>query len=279
MLSDVQQRAVRYVRSHAEESAPVAEDIEVTLNFHPDRVTIDGRSILSSLHQEGVYLSQFVTKQSNGGLSAFPGGGRWEWESRIFGRVYDDSTDAERPVYGALNFRRKKIGAAPRFGSAFFVLKPTVLSRCTFCYPDSYYNPDDFGCAEHCQHLINLALSDDKDALDDYIEAQVHGAVVLSRDVHALVLDPCYRNTPIEDEARKLPCEIQWHHGLRLALDVLQLHGDYRGEEVVEVGRTVAVDGFIDAGIIGHAVRAGVIDAQLLKKLWHCVVKFGVAIE
>jgi hypothetical protein len=43
--------------------------------------------------------------------------------------------------------------------------------------------------------LIELAEADDRDPLDDYIEAQVHGPVRLDADVEALVLDPSFRGT------------------------------------------------------------------------------------
>ena len=57
--------------------------LRVTLNFHPDRV-LRGKPILDALAEDGVYRSQFVTGTSNGGLTAYPGGARWRWESRIF---------------------------------------------------------------------------------------------------------------------------------------------------------------------------------------------------
>ena len=66
--------------------------------------------------QEDVYQTQFVTRTSNGGLTAYPGGDRWRWEERIFGQVYDDAPPGERPKYGALNHRRRRIGAAPASG-------------------------------------------------------------------------------------------------------------------------------------------------------------------
>ena len=49
--------------------------------------------------------------------------------------------------------------------------------------------------------LIELAEADDRDGLDDYIEAQVHGPVRLDRDVEALVLDPSFRDTDVEQAA------------------------------------------------------------------------------
>ena len=54
--------------------------------------------------------------------------------------------------------------------------------------------------------LIELALADAAcDALDDYIEAHVHGPVHRERDVEAIVLDPCYRGTEVEVAAELLP--------------------------------------------------------------------------
>ena len=134
--------------------------------------------VLDAMAEDGVYHSQFVTGTSNGGLTAHPGGDRWRWESRIFGGAYDEATAHERPVYGALNFRRQPVGAAPRFGSAHFRLTAQALTRTTFCYPDSFLEPSDFGVAAR-MGLIELALADRQDDLDDYIEAQVHGPVQL----------------------------------------------------------------------------------------------------
>jgi hypothetical protein len=184
-------RALAHVAARAS-GPPVDAALRVTLNFHPDRGT---PRILEALAETGVYRSQFVTGTSNGGLTAHPGGDRWRWESRIFGGAYDAAAAEERPVYGALNFRNKPVGAAPRFGSAFFVLTAQAVRRATFCYPDSYLEPEDFGVAT-AMNLIGVALADTTaDALDDYIEAQVHGPVQLDRDIEALVLDPCYQDT------------------------------------------------------------------------------------
>ena len=124
------------------EGPAVAPDVRITLNFHPDRVA-RGLPLLEALAQDGAYHSQFVTGTSNGGLTAHPGGDRWRWESRIFGGVYDDAGAPERPVYGALNFRRQVVGAAPRFGSSHFRLTAPALARATFCYPDSAAEPAD----------------------------------------------------------------------------------------------------------------------------------------
>ena len=93
---------------------PVDPSWRVTLHFHPDRV-VDGVPILERMARDGVYRSQFETGVSNGGLTAYPGGDRWRWESRIFGAVYDDRP----PVAGPSTDRSTSgsAGSAGRRGS------------------------------------------------------------------------------------------------------------------------------------------------------------------
>ncbi|WP_031485547.1 DUF3626 domain-containing protein, partial [Streptomyces bicolor] len=264
--------ALRHVAASAKGPA-VDPDGRMTLNFHPDRL-VRGVPILRALAEDGAYHSQFVTGTSNGGLTAHPGGDRWRWESRIFGGAYDDATAHERPVYGALNFRRQVVGAAPRFGSSHFRLTGAALARATFCYPDSAAEPTDFGVAA-AQHLVALAEADERDALNDYIEVQIHGGVVLARDVEAVVLDVCYRGTPVETAARLLPCPVEWHPGYRLSVPELRRHADYRGQEYADLGARIADGDRIDPRVIGDAARSGRHELQDLKMVWHTLARFG----
>ncbi|MFD5099838.1 DUF3626 domain-containing protein [Streptomyces albidochromogenes] len=267
-----QERALGHVAELASGS-PMDPVLRVTLNFHPDRL-LHGRPILDAMAEDGVYRSQFVTGTSNGGLTAHRGGDRWYWESRIFDGAYDEATAHERPVYGALNFRRKPAGGAPRFGSAHFRLAADTLARTTFCYPDSFFEPSHFGVASR-MGLLQVALDDSQDDLDDYIEAQLHGPVRLHHHVEALVLDPCYRGTTVEAAAQRLGCPVQWHPGFRLEVAELRRHPHYRGEEYVDLGTHIAVDGVLDPRIIGHAARTGRYDPQAVKKVWHYLARFG----
>lgn len=192
----------------------------------------------------------------------------------MFGGAYDTAPLHERPVYGALDFRRQVVGAAPRFGSSHFRLTAAALDRATFCYPDSAAEPSHFGVAAG-MNLIELAEADDQDPLNDYIEAHVHGHVLLERDVEALVLDASYRGTPVEAAARRLPFPVEWHPGYRLSVDGLRRHADYRGPEYVELGARIAEDGHLDPRIIGDAARTGRYAVQDLKMVWHCLARFG----
>ncbi|MFH8218058.1 DUF3626 domain-containing protein [Streptomyces sp. NPDC018057] len=251
----------------------LAPDLRITLNFHPDRLS-GGLPLLRALARDGAYHSQFVTGTSNGGLTARPGGDRWRWEHRIFGGAYDTAPAAARPVYGALDFRRQVVGAAPRFGSSYVRLTAAAPHRATFCYPDSAAEPADFGTAAALA-LTALAEADERDALDDYVEAQVHGGVDLARDVEALVLDASYRGTPVEADARDLPCPLAWHPGYRLSVAELCRHGDYRGAEYTALGARIARDGHLDPWIIGEAARTGRHAVQDLKKVWHLLARHG----
>ena len=214
---------------------PVDGDLRVTLNFHPDRTT-SGRPILVAMREDGCYRSQFVT--------------------------------------GTSNLWRRPGGAAPRFGSAHVRLTAQALARSTFCHPDSVFEPTHFGVAGRAG-LLARARPGEPELLDDYVEAQVHGPVRLDRDVEALVLDPCYQGTTVEAQARALPCPVEWHPGWRLTVAELVRHPDYRGPEVVEAGVAIAVDGFLDGRVVGEAVSSGRHDPQTLKRVWHCVARFG----
>lgn len=267
--------AITHVAARAA-GAPADPSWRVTLHFHPDRL-VAGAPILDLMARDGVYRSQFETGTGNGGLTAHPGGDRWRWESRIFGGAYDDAPPAQRPKYGSLNFRRRRIGGSPRFGSAHLRLAAPVLARTTFCYPDSFFQPRRFGVAASLSALITAALSDDPDPLDDYVEAHVHGVLDLRADVEAVVLDPCYRGTPIEAAAARLPCAVEWHGGFVLTTSELRRHPEYRGPEFVRLGESLARDGRLDPRVLGDASRTGRHDEQALKRVWHCVARFGSA--
>ncbi|KAK9704589.1 hypothetical protein K7432_010096 [Basidiobolus ranarum] len=269
----LQKKAIQYVASKTQSGVPVDRDIRITVHFHPDTL-YQGRFLIEELADRGEYLSQFETGTSNGGLTAIVGGERWQWESCIFGGIYDSAPALERPKYGSLNFRKRSLGGSPRFGSAFFQLKEATLDRATFCYPDSYYSPENFSVAQS-SYLIDIARADRKDILDDYIEAQIHGPLSIANDVEILVLDPCYKNTRVEEVASQLPCKVEWHSGFILLSEVIVQHQNYRGEEYVQLGLALMKDGMLTAKDIGEAAATGKYSAQDLKKVWHYVARWG----
>ncbi|RIV41666.1 DUF3626 domain-containing protein [Micromonospora radicis] len=212
--------------------AAVTGSGRVTLNFHPDRLLTDGRSVAEALAAEGRYRSQFETGISNGGLTAYPGGDRDRWERRLFGGAYQRPgvPPAQRPKYGGLNLLDHPDGACPRFGSCHLRLRPEVLDRTTFCLGDSHLGPSQVGTVDVFEPVLAGLLTalaatgtclgrsgtdlvalvaaprggGDRHArvprpvgraLDDYVEAQVHADVDLGRDVAELVADPSFQGT------------------------------------------------------------------------------------
>ena len=111
----------------------------VVIHFHPDRLGTKPMPVAEALLKEGVYRNQFETGLSTEGLSPFPGGARDSWERSLFGGAYhgEGVTDSQRPKYGALELVRYADGPIPRFGSCYFVLRPTVSGRTSFTFAGS----------------------------------------------------------------------------------------------------------------------------------------------
>ncbi|WP_330467554.1 DUF3626 domain-containing protein [Micromonospora zamorensis] len=319
----------------------------LTVNFHPDRLCADGRTVADALAEDGVYRSQFVTGISNGGLTAYPGGDRDRWEHWMFGGAYQRPgvTPAQRPTYGGLNLLDHADGACPRFGSCHLRLRPAVLSRATFCLGDSHLGPEVVGTADAFEAVLAGLLASvaatgeclgragtgvaalartllDQPsarsepglrapqsrakgvpttpgavgrALDDYVEAQVHGTLDLADDVEELVVDPSFAGTPtgatLESIAERFGFPLRWHPGFVLAVD--QVDAEFRGSAIpvlaARVHREFARSGDpVDAALIGRAAASVVAEPhrwadrgpiadtlQHLKQLWHVLVRFG----
>jgi hypothetical protein len=242
----------------------------VTLQFHPDWPH-HGRMVIESMAADGHYRSQFATGISNGGLTAFPGGDRWRWESRLFAGRYDEGPASQRPVYGAWNRRGDPYGGAIRFGSAYVRLTPAAIDRSTFCFPDSVHEPVDIGDKTLLPHLCRMAEESGFDDLDDCVEAHVHGEVRFDRDVDALVLDPCFAGTDVERAAERLGCPVEFHPGFRASPDAFD--PGYRGADIVALARSLGDE--LTPDLVGDAARAGHHPPQSIKQVWHCLARFG----
>ncbi|MGC4879984.1 DUF3626 domain-containing protein [Micromonospora sp. DT43] len=308
--------------------AAAADSGRLTVNFHPDRLCADGRAVASALAQDGVYRSQFVTGISNGGLTAYAGGDRDRWEHRMFGGAYQQPgvAPADRPTYGGLNLLDHADGACPRFGSCHLRLRPAALARATFCLGDSHLDPGVVGTADAFEAVFaglltgvagtgeclgrtgtdvatlartllepSSAPATVGRALDDYVEAQIHGPLDLAQDVEELVVDPSFAGTPtgatLESIARRYGFPLRWHPGFALTVD--RVDAEFRGPAIpvlaARLHREFARPGDpVDAALIGRgavsvvteperwADRGPIADTlQHLKQLWHVLVRFG----
>ncbi|MFJ1539713.1 DUF3626 domain-containing protein [Micromonospora chalcea] len=350
-LTDAQSAALRHVRDVALRDRPAAlaviaghlatyryEEVvaaitgygRLTLNFHPDRVLRDGRTVVEALDEEGVYRSQFETGISNGGLTAYPGGDRDVWEQAMFGGAYQRPgvLPAERPRYGGLNLLDHADGACPRFGSCHLRLRPEALARATFSFGDSHIEPTEFGTVDVFEPVFAALLTATAGtgvalgvagldtgallrtllgrreqesgrvgrALDDYIEAQVHGEINLARDVEALVVDPSFRGTNVgrrlEGIAARYRLALRFHPGFVLPVDAVD--AEFRGPDIPPLAARVHAEFArpgqpLHAELIGRAAASVVrepqrwadrgptaVTLQHLKQLWHVLVRFGV---
>jgi hypothetical protein len=132
-------------------------------------------------------------------------------------------------------------------------------------------------------------------ALDDYIEAQVHGPIDLARDVEGLVIDPAHDRTDVGEGLRALGerygIAVERHPGFELAPH--EVPSDFRGPRMPALAERVAssnalATSVIDARTIGRAAASLYRDPaawqdwatpdetlQHLKQLWHVLVRFG----
>ncbi len=271
----------------------------VTVNFHPDRLSGNGKTVLENLMEQGQYHGQFRTGTTNGGKTAYIGGDRFTWEQRLFRDAYPrDAVD--RPKYGALNLFRYLDGASVRFGSCFLVLKPDILHRCTFAYGDSVTNPttlctaDTFGgilaaLLEDVQNngrLLNRVVSSVQEALaillypgdvlknigrnmDYCIETHIHGEISLKKDADSFYMDESFRQTPFAAQAealcQKYGISLRWIPRRQVAVDAV---GElFRGPMIPRLARQVdrifgGGQGVIHAALIGQASRDSVLHPE-----------------
>lgn len=286
-LTTAQQQALQAVRHHGDpvrEHSPAPSSIHV--HFHPDWMVPDwivqGQPLLALLCQQGRYQSQFESGSSNGSYSPQPQGERWQWEDQRFAGVYNRAAPAERPVYGAVDLEplghlsHHGYGAAPRFGSAYLQLHSAASARSSFCDPDSYWQPRHVGLWQQMdwQQLQCLQLAD---PLDHYVEAQVHGGLLLARDVAAIWLDPCYTDSPIAQAVQNHGWALRFHPGYRLYAEHLAQARLYRGAEVAEVLADMLqqAPGGLTPADLGKAQAGNRYPAALLKKAWHCIAHLG----
>jgi Protein of unknown function (DUF3626) len=308
----------------------LTEQTRVTLNFHPDRLRPDGVTVAEGLLHDGLYRSQFATGVTNGSPTAFPGGERDRWEERLFGRAYHENntgaTSHERPKYGAFNVMSHADGGSPRFGSCYFELSRGTLPRCTFTWGDSHQGPEHVGtiaCFEpvlaawleaveatgSALGLMNLdapklvsRLGTSESlrrsgtgrppgrALDEYIEAQVHGPLVLARDVEALVIDPAFDGTQTGEHlatiASRYGITLRRHAGF--VLHPSEVPSDFRGPRMPPLAERISDGAEIDAATLGQATQSLIREPtkwqdwgtaaetwQHIKQLWHVLVRFG----
>jgi hypothetical protein len=150
----------------------------------------------------------------------------------------------------------------------------------TLCFPDSVFEPTHFGVATAAGLVADSQRVTMEDPLDEYVEAHVHGVVDLATDVEAVVLDPSFETSPVEEWASRFPVPVEWHEGFRARRNVLAGHPGYRGQHVAELATQLLDESgaqWLTPAAIGAASRSGRHDEQLIKRVWHLLARFGWA--
>lgn len=324
MLTDYQKLAIEKVRDNAknktEEYRIYLEQIckqfsvdvkklivrvlqsPITINFHPDRFSNNGKTILESLLEQEQYHGQFRTGTTNGGRTAFIGGNRFLWEQRMFYNAYPVNS-IDRPKYGALNIFRYIDGGSVRFGSCYLVLKKEIIDRCTFSYGDSSTNPttlctsDTFVCVlgdlfkdvQNYGKLLNQVVSSEREALavllnknnkvkdigrnlDYCIEAHIHGDVFLKEDVDSFYMDESFIETTFAKEAdelcRRYGIKLEWIPKRQIEVEAI---GDlFRGSMIPPLAQKIDTlfghnQGVMNAALLGKSSR----DSELNPEKWN----------
>ena len=218
--------------------AKIQQIAQIAAHFHPDRVTANGLTVVDSMQHSGRYLNQFESLISNGKLDPHQEGERAQWENHLFGDVFTNAPLNQRPKYGALDIAKHMDGPCPRFGSCYFVFKPEVSQRATFCFGDSYQTPKIRGTLDTFKPILAATLLEcfERDAVlgltnirpKAFMECCLHG------DLAKLAVDVDVRLS--KQNARNLDhyVEAQVHGDISLTNDVESLIADasFKGTEV-----------------------------------------------
>jgi hypothetical protein len=219
----LQSRAARYLERWCRDQVVV--DVSkmnlLTINFHPDRSVSQNGTVIESVVKTARLQSQFESASTNGFALDVKFGVRAHRESVLFGGAYDDSPPEDRPKYGAVNLLANVRGGWPRFGSCYWVLNPSIITRCTVTIPGSHSTTAWWGSHAALAGLVAKLPLDSGfpdghrfRLIDGPVELQVHGDILLERDVTALVIDPSFAGTNIEDVGRQISelfdIELKW---------------------------------------------------------------------
>lgn len=185
--------------------------------------------LLSTFLDEEKYKNLFEVGNSMGNNSTVT---RKSWEAKIFKNYYDTSRDEDRVKYGSLLINPKSTKHSidiTNYGKCYFILNNEVKKRCTMTIGDS----SQFNSASSLYTFKNIfqMLMSSKYVFDyakdcyehymqgeigyvssyfEYIEVQIHGQLLFSRDIESIVLQDT-----TSDELKKLAMRFAKKNGCK----------------------------------------------------------------
>lgn len=172
-----------------------------------------GQGVIDKYLADTCYRNFFEVGTGRGSTNSKSRAG---WETRVFGKAFDDRPAAERPKYGVVNLTNdpKGVASATQYGTSFFVLKHALRWRCTFTSMDSCYAAAQPGTfrqfAKFFEEGSESRLTDadllkvaqhrgEHFQVDKYKEVQIHGPVRWRGDIQILYAD---QDLSTEDKAK-----------------------------------------------------------------------------
>jgi len=192
------------------------EDLNTALRYIEHRAPIIIHlkldQILPLLSKDTHYRNQFETGRTNGSNDLVARSG---WEDKCFNNAYKESTPFHRPKYGVLNVVSdpRGITLCSSYGDSYLVLRKHMRSRVTGASCDTSNSHVKVGTLDLYGHVLE-AFSDneikvvleaatkkstaaDSSKLATYKELQVHGEVLLERDIESIVVNTRHKSDKI----------------------------------------------------------------------------------
>lgn len=128
---------------------------------------------------------------------------RFNKESKIFNKIYDDSNPSNRVKYGSINVKNKIEGdeLAASYGDFSVFMNESIKDRCTFTYGNSEESMWYICTYKHFTHLLYHMPIEDINLIIDlinnnlnikkmitYIEIQFHGDINIVTDINKFTL-------------------------------------------------------------------------------------------
>eukprot|EP01084_Bolivina_argentea_P019906 37018_1 len=181
----------------------------------PITIRIHCNKLIPKLLNDTNYRNLFETGYGSGNTNQNI---RKREEMKMFGEVYFGANPDERPKYGCLNVNLKPEGCilAYQYGDGYFVMNNiTIRWRVTMTIKDSFAVDGDCATLKNCIHLLNQL--DNKELKEmiyisifgkceknrihqkEYREIQIHGPVILNRDIYSLNVPDDKKNRQMEN--------------------------------------------------------------------------------
>jgi Protein of unknown function (DUF3626) len=213
----------------------------IDIHFHPERLSLNGKSVAEGILSEGIFRNQYDTGLSSGSTTAFPGGERDLWEQRLFGGAYhtEIASFSNRPKYGALEIMSHPDGASPRFGSCYFVLHQVVSKRSSYTFGGSQEEDalDRTGTLSDMEPVMAALFNEIEQGNGTLGIDDLSISTLLEQLIHGIIKPFCDLSTRPLGKSLDSFVEAQIHGSVRIDEDVESLIADpsFRNGPVGEV--------------------------------------------